>query len=70
MFAGLNDFIRDEDGAVAVDWVVLTAGVVALNVAVLVNMIEGGLEVNATLIAEKIGESHAGLGSGTTVEPD
>jgi Flp pilus assembly pilin Flp len=32
----LASFARDEDGAVTVDWVVLTAAVVALNIAVLV----------------------------------
>ena len=31
----LNSFGRDEDGAVTVDWVVLTAAIVGLGIAVL-----------------------------------
>ena len=36
-----NRFNRDEDGAVTVDWVVLTAAVVGLGVAVLSTVAEG-----------------------------
>ena len=31
----INTFARDEDGAVTVDWVVLTAAIVGLGIAVL-----------------------------------
>lgn len=31
-------FVADEDGAVSVDWVVLTAAIVGLGVAILVNV--------------------------------
>lgn len=32
---GLIDFLRDDTGAVAVDWVVLTAGIVAMGLGVM-----------------------------------
>lgn len=39
MLKRARDFLRDEDGAVTVDWIVLTAGVVGLMVFLLVGMI-------------------------------
>ena len=42
----IKNFRNDEDGAVTVDWVVLTAAVVALS-AVGVNLIQGGTETLA-----------------------
>lgn len=35
MIEALNKFFRNEDGAVTVDWVVLTAGVVGLGLVVM-----------------------------------
>ncbi|MEO0381507.1 MAG: hypothetical protein AAF252_14660 [Pseudomonadota bacterium] len=43
----LNEFLRDEDGAVTVDWVVLTAAVVALAVAIVVALTNGSVGVSA-----------------------
>ncbi|MEM9250218.1 MAG: pilus assembly protein [Pseudomonadota bacterium] len=43
IIAKLKSFGKDEDGAVTVDWVVLTAALVGLGIAVLAT-IEGGLE--------------------------
>ena len=37
----LNKFRRDEDGAVTVDWVVLTAAIVGLGIAVLLTVSDG-----------------------------
>ena len=37
----MNAFIRDEDGAVTVDWVVLTAAIVGLGIAVLTSVSSG-----------------------------
>ena len=48
----LINFLRDEDGAVTVDWVVLTAAVVGLGVAVL-TAVSGG----ATSLAGEISDS-------------
>ena len=36
-----NKFRRDEDGAVTVDWVVLTAAIVGLGIAVLLTVSDG-----------------------------
>ncbi|MEL6549292.1 MAG: hypothetical protein AAFQ54_03510 [Pseudomonadota bacterium] len=36
-----NKFRRDEDGAVTVDWVVLTAAIVGLGIAVLTTVSDG-----------------------------
>ncbi len=33
MLSAIKQFLRDEDGAVTVDWVVLTAGIVLFGVA-------------------------------------
>ncbi len=42
-------FARDEDGAVTVDWVVLTAAIVGLGIAVLASVSDG-----TTTLAKKI----------------
>ncbi len=57
MLKKIRLFHADQDGAVAVDWVVLTASIVALNMAILFNIIIGGIEENGTYIDNKIGES-------------
>lgn len=42
----VNKFIKDENGAVTVDWVVLCAGVVALAVAIVTAMQTGTLDLS------------------------
>ncbi len=56
MFMGkqLNDFLQDESGAVTVDWVVLTAAVVGLSIAVFATLGNG-----AHHHAEQIGDKMA-----------
>lgn len=49
LFNLLQNFKRDEDGAVTVDWVVLTAAIVGLGIAVLTS-VSGG----TTSLADKI----------------
>lgn len=44
-----NTFRKDEDGAVTVDWVVLTAAIVGLGIAVLASVSSG-----TTSLADKI----------------
>lgn len=46
-------FAKDENGAVTVDWVVLTAAIVGLNIAVLIGYMTDSLELNAAVIADK-----------------
>jgi len=49
IFTFVKNFKRDEDGAVTVDWVVLTAAIVGLGLAVLAS-VSGG----TTSLANKI----------------
>ncbi|MBU0644518.1 MAG: hypothetical protein KJ731_13890 [Alphaproteobacteria bacterium] len=44
-----NKFSRDEDGAVTVDWVVLTAAVVGLGIAVLTSVSGGTKALGNTI---------------------
>ena len=39
------NFLRNDDGAVTVDWVVISAGIVAMAVAVFLSMETGTLEL-------------------------
>ncbi|MEL7114244.1 MAG: hypothetical protein AAGP08_01415 [Pseudomonadota bacterium] len=57
----INTFARDEDGAVTVDWVVLTAAIVGLGIAVLTTV--GGATDD---YADEIGDHLSSLGIKTT----
>ncbi|KMW59526.1 Flp pilus assembly protein, pilin Flp [Candidatus Rhodobacter oscarellae] len=57
----INTFARDEDGAVTVDWVVLTAAIVGLGIAVLTTV--GGATDE---YADEIGDHLDSLGIKTT----
>ena len=61
LFNLINTFARDEDGAVTVDWVVLTAAIVGLGIAVLTTV--GGATDD---YADEIGDHLSGLGIKTT----
>lgn len=50
----LSRFLSEEDGAVTVDWVVLTAGVIGMSIAVI-----GGIRSAATDPADSVGASLA-----------
>ncbi len=57
-FKTLPNFLADESGAVTVDWVVLTAALVGLGLAVM-SVVSGGLEdlsgdINSQLEADHI----------------
>jgi Flp pilus assembly pilin Flp len=49
----LNAFVKDEDGAVTVDWVVLTAAIVGIAIAILAT-ISTALNTTANEIATSI----------------
>lgn len=53
MIKFFKNFSKDEDGAVTVDWVVLTAAVVALGVAA-ISTVGGGIETLATNIDTEV----------------
>ena len=50
----IQTFARDEDGAVTVDWVVLTAAIVGLGIAVL-TAVSNGAETMAGNIETELG---------------
>ena len=54
----IKKFRRDEDGAVTVDWVVLTAAIVGLGIAVLTSVGNGttalGSKVSSQLVNQQI----------------
>ncbi|KAA9010309.1 Flp family type IVb pilin [Histidinibacterium aquaticum] len=55
----LSKFRRDEDGAVTVDWVVLTAAIVGLGVAVM-GTVKGGVgdlgdKISSSLSSQTVG---------------
>ncbi|KAA9010308.1 Flp family type IVb pilin [Histidinibacterium aquaticum] len=55
----IKKFRRDEDGAVTVDWVVLTAAIVGLGVAVM-GTVKGGVEdlgdkISSSLSSQTVG---------------
>ncbi|MHA3976320.1 Flp family type IVb pilin [Halovulum sp. GXIMD14794] len=56
MLGKLKALKKDEDGAVTVDWVVLTASIVALNVFAVLSMIKDGIRDAGADINEKIEE--------------
>ncbi|MCK0142386.1 hypothetical protein [Aliiroseovarius sp. F20344] len=53
LFEMIKTFKADEDGAVTVDWVVLTAAIVGLGLAVMLS-VRGGTEGLATKISEAL----------------
>ncbi|SLN32243.1 hypothetical protein AQS8620_01075 [Aquimixticola soesokkakensis] len=52
-----NNFKRDEDGAVTVDWVVLTSAVVGIGVAVLATVQGGISSLGSTINTDLAGRS-------------
>ncbi|MBM7068213.1 Flp family type IVb pilin [Actibacterium sp. 188UL27-1] len=49
MIKTVTKFLKDEDGAVTVDWVVLTAAIVGLGIAVVGIMAQGTLTASGSL---------------------
>lgn len=56
LFANIKSFAADESGAVTVDWVVLTAAIVGLGIAVIAS-VRGGVEDLGTAIATALDAS-------------
>ncbi len=54
MLKFINKFRRDEDGAVTVDWVVLTAAIVGLGIAVM-SSVGGGTTALGDTISDQLG---------------
>jgi len=54
-------FAKDEEAAVTVDFVVLTASVVAFNILLIINMLEDGFRLNAEFINDSLSEASADM---------
>ncbi|MBU2865573.1 Flp family type IVb pilin [Pacificibacter marinus] len=52
-----KNFQADEDGAVTVDWVVLTSAIVGLGVAVLATVATGTKKIGSTISSDLAGRS-------------
>ena len=50
MKTSMLKYLRDDDGAVTVDWVVLTAAIVAINIGLIMATLEDGMEQNANYV--------------------
>ncbi|WP_439560851.1 Flp family type IVb pilin [Roseinatronobacter sp.] len=61
LFANIKNFAADESGAVTVDWVVLTAAIVGLGIAVIASVRTGTSELAGT-ISTAIGGATVGAG--------
>jgi len=59
----LFDFIKNEDGAVTVDWVVLTAAIVGLGIAVMLSVGGSTSELSDRIAAELDGQDIATYGN-------
>lgn len=66
MQTGLRNFALDENGAVTVDWVVLTAGVIALNLLLIFTPIRDSVIGVADVIAGVFEEASAYLAGAET----
>jgi Flp pilus assembly pilin Flp len=66
--AKFTTFLKDETGAVTVDWVVLTAAIVGLGLLVF-TFIRPGVESLSEAIETEMGESEACLTSNGTTCP-
>ncbi|MFM2388597.1 MAG: hypothetical protein RLZZ437_152 [Pseudomonadota bacterium] len=60
-----KNFAKDEDGAVTVDWVVLTAAIVGLGLVV-IQTVRPGIQGAATAIDTRLDEAAAGTFGATT----
>jgi Flp pilus assembly pilin Flp len=58
LFKLAKNFKNDESGAVTVDWVVLTAALVGLGLAV-ITVVAGGLNTAATAINTDLGNANS-----------
>lgn len=63
LFAMIENFCNDEAGAVTVDWVVLTAAIVGLGLAVITSVETGASGLATTISGALSGASIVSLGT-------
>ncbi|MCC5991091.1 MAG: hypothetical protein JJT99_01075 [Rhodobacteraceae bacterium] len=63
LFANIKSFAADESGAVTVDWVVLTAAIVGLGIAVIASVRTGTSDLAGNIQSSLTGASVATLGT-------
>lgn len=61
----INRFRRDETGAVTVDWVALTAGIVVIGIAITYTIFNGGINDIAVEINDTLDNAATDLGAVT-----
>ena len=66
-FANIKNFAADESGAVTVDWVVLTAAIVGLGIAVVASVRTGVVGIGDTIQSSLSGATISPDGSGFTL---
>lgn len=69
MIKYIKNFRKDEDGAVTVDWVVLTAAVVGLAIAAYSSIQEGATDLTAATSSFLGTQSVGSIGTSTTPSP-
>ncbi|SUZ33029.1 hypothetical protein ROE7235_02797 [Roseibaca ekhonensis] len=63
LFANIKTFAADESGAVTVDWVVLTAAIVGLGIAVISSVRTGTSDLATDIQTSLTGASVSALGT-------
>lgn len=53
MFTRIKEFVCNEDGAVTVDWIVLTAAIVSMGLIIIAS-VEGGVSTAADSVSKDI----------------
>ena len=59
-----TNFLRDESGAVTIDWVALTAGILLLGIAVVMGVFNSGVQPLVSSINTNLAGATAGTGDG------
>lgn len=69
LFANIKNFAADESGAVTVDWVVLTAAIVGLGIAVIAS-VSGGVNNLADRISDAVSDTEIGVNNNDDDDDD
>ncbi len=64
----INQFIRDEAGAVTIDWVALTAGILLLGIATVYYLFENGVVGAVNAINDELSRAVTGGNIDTLLE--